>query len=92
MATIPPATRVLAVLLVVFLMLMRFEAAPIHTLQQHDKRLLLSKVLNSKSRMEFRGRWMSMSESATDRLSPEGPNPEHHSLPPWNKRLNSQSY
>ncbi|KAJ6422047.1 hypothetical protein OIU84_027062 [Salix udensis] len=85
MANTPTGTRVLAVLLVVFLMLvMRFEAAPIHTLQEHDKRLLLSKVLNSKSRMEFRGRWMSMSESATDRLSPEGPNPEHHSHLPGN--------
>uniref|UniRef100_A0A6N2LTN9 Uncharacterized protein n=1 Tax=Salix viminalis TaxID=40686 RepID=A0A6N2LTN9_SALVM len=68
MANTPTGTRVLAVLLVVFL----------NAREEHDKRLLLSKVLNSKSRMEFRGRWMSMSESATDRLSPEGPNPEHH--------------
>ncbi|KAL9345242.1 hypothetical protein Peur_062917 [Populus x canadensis] len=83
MANIPTATRVLVVLLVVFMMLMRFEAAPIHT--ELDKRLLLSKVLNAKSRlMEFHGRRMSISESATDRLSPEGPNHEHHSHPPGN--------
>ena len=84
MANILTATRVLVVLLVVFMMLMRFEAAPIHTLKEFDKRLLLSKVLNAKSRMEFHGRRMSISESPTDRVSPGGPNHEHHSHPPGN--------